>query len=87
MNKTVIMEAIYDTVAQYHGIGKATVLRKLQLGVSLPHASVTDVDNNTEIRDATQFVTICKEYQGIDMSSTRINIERRHPRFNVVHQS
>ncbi len=61
-----------DTVAQYYGIGKATVLKKLQAGITLSNVGQIDSDMKEVFQEATLLISSCYGYPSKCMTEARI---------------
>ena len=61
-----------DTVAQCHGIRKASVLKKVESWLSLSKLGLVDADMREVIQEATFFISSCYGYPSECMTTARI---------------
>ena len=61
-----------DTVAQYYGIGKKTVIKKLQSGMAL--GKIGDIESSFDdvVEEATAFISSCYGFPSENMSICRV---------------
>ena len=61
-----------DTVAQFHGIGKATILKKLKAGFALKAVGIVEANIEDVLRESTLMISSCYGHQCNQMTEARI---------------
>ena len=61
-----------DTVAQFHGIGKATILKKLKAGFALKAVGIVEANIEDVLRESTLIISSCYQHQCNQMTEARI---------------
>uniref|UniRef100_A0A1Y1MNM3 Tesmin/TSO1-like CXC domain-containing protein n=1 Tax=Photinus pyralis TaxID=7054 RepID=A0A1Y1MNM3_PHOPY len=64
-----------DTVAQYHGIGKKTIIKKLEEGFIVKYLSKLDSNLKDVFKECTDFIAACHNVKSVDnMTAARLSV-------------